>query len=101
MLEPGHAVALTVLVALATYIGLTILGWPPMSASQYYKRDSYFSLMQDGNLLLKIHADGTIERGPAFTTTDEMSLVFWDAVERLRRPLGPMGPGAEHEITWE
>lgn len=30
-----------------------------------------------------IKADGSIERGPAFTTTDAAALEFWAAVERL------------------
>lgn len=34
-------------------------------------------------VLFSITADGTIERGPAFTTTDAMSLEFWDAIERM------------------
>lgn len=32
--------------------------------------------------LFRIHPDGTVTRGPAFTTTDEMSLAFWVAIER-------------------
>lgn len=34
-------------------------------------------------VLFSIKGDGTIERGPAFTTTDAMSLEFWDAIERM------------------
>lgn len=32
--------------------------------------------------LLTIKPDGTIERGPAFTTEDQASLQFWEALER-------------------
>ena len=41
------------------------------------------SFVFNGNnnkMMLTIHPDGTIERGPAFTTTDEMSLEFWRKV---------------------
>lgn len=41
----------------------------------------------DSNLLFRIMCDGTIERGPGFTTEDEMSLKFWEYIERARRPL--------------
>jgi hypothetical protein len=37
-----------------------------------------------GVVLFAIHADGSIERGPGFTTTDEMSRKFWDTVEQWR-----------------
>jgi hypothetical protein len=37
--------------------------------------------------LFTIMSDGTIIRGPGFTTVDEMSLKFWEAVEKTRRPL--------------
>ena len=30
-----------------------------------------------GELLVEIYSDGRIERGPAFTTDDEVSLRFW------------------------
>jgi len=63
-----------------------------MSASMYYKPGSTFQFMEAGEILFTIRADGTIERGPCFTTTDEMSLKFWEAVERERRPLLPIGP---------
>lgn len=32
-------------------------------------------------ILFTIGADGTIERGPMFTTQDEMSLEFWRRIE--------------------
>lgn len=40
--------------------------------------------------LLTVAHDGTITRGPAFTTLDDMSLQFWDAVEKhaRRKPRG-------------
>lgn len=38
-----------------------------------------------GVLLFSIKADGTITRGPAFTTVDEMSLKFWHLVEDLAK----------------
>lgn len=44
--------------------------------------------------LFRILADGKIERGPAFTTVDAMSLKFWDLLEEqcakhpLKRKLG-------------
>lgn len=34
------------------------------------------------NELFRINPDGTVVRGPAFTTVDEMSLAFWAAIER-------------------
>lgn len=43
-----------------------------------------------GQELFTIKADGTIERGPGFTTNDEMSLKFWEAVEATSRPLHPL-----------
>jgi hypothetical protein len=44
----------------------------------------------DGPLeLLRIKADGTIVRGPGFSTVDHMSLKFWEAVERYRRRAPP------------
>lgn len=49
----------------------------------------------NSTMLFKIKADGTIERGPNFTTNDEMSLKFWEAVENSRRPLpGYAAPSA-------
>lgn len=33
-------------------------------------------------LLFTIECDGTIYRGAGFTTTDEMSLKFWEAVDK-------------------
>ena len=35
-------------------------------------------------MLFTIHPDGSIERGPSFTTVDEMAQKFWEAVERMR-----------------
>lgn len=52
--------------------------------------ESTFQLYDAGQLLFVIKADGTIERGLGFTTEDEMSLKFWEAVERTRRPLQPL-----------
>jgi hypothetical protein len=37
-----------------------------------------------GVMLFAVCPDGSIERGPGFTTTDEMSKKFWDTVERMR-----------------
>lgn len=34
--------------------------------------------------LLTIEKDGTIVRGPAFTTNDEASLEFWKIIENAR-----------------
>lgn len=42
-----------------------------------------FVLMVHGRVLFSIKLDGQIERGPGFTTTDEMSLQFWQTVERM------------------
>lgn len=39
--------------------------------------DTVFSLNAGGSELFSIKPDGQIVRGPAFTTTDEMSLMFW------------------------
>ena len=47
---------------------------------------SHFSVQKDGRELLRILPDGTIQRGDAFTTTDEASLLFWQAVEAVRQP---------------
>ena len=58
-----------------------------MSVSMFYKPNSKFDVIEGGETLFTIRADGTIERGPGFTTTDEMSLKFWEAVEKERRPL--------------
>lgn len=35
-----------------------------------------------GDHLFTIHENGRIERGPGFTTNDEMSLKFWECVEK-------------------
>lgn len=61
-----------------------------MSASAHHKPDSTFQFREANEVLFTIHADGTIERGPSFTTTDEMALKFWEAVENARRPLPPI-----------
>jgi len=48
-------------------------------------QDSALVFVEDNlskNELFRINPDGTVVRGPAFTTVDEMSLAFWDAVER-------------------
>jgi len=58
-----------------------------MSATEFFKPANTFQFCDDGEMLFIIHADGAIERGPGFTTIDEMSLKFWEAVERQRRPL--------------
>lgn len=42
----------------------------------------------DCKTLFTIHPDGKIERGEAFTTTDEMSLEFWRLIEQLRGDTG-------------
>ena len=42
-----------------------------------------FTFHEPVGVLMTIHPDGTIERGPAFTTEDEASLHFWDALERF------------------
>lgn len=49
--------------------------------------ESTFQISEAGKLLFTITADGTIIRGEGFTTDDEMSLKFWDAIENSRRPL--------------
>jgi hypothetical protein len=72
-----------------------------MAGSQYYKPESTFRFTEKGELLFTIHADGTLERGPGFTTTDEMSLKFWQAVENLRRPLPPLHPDTPEEINYD
>lgn len=43
--------------------------------------------------LVTVMPDGTIIRGPAFTTTEAMSLQFWDALEKhaRRKPRGSYG----------
>lgn len=37
-------------------------------------------------VVVRINRDGSIERGPGFTTDDEASLAFWRAVE-LNAPI--------------
>ena len=63
-----------------------------------YPSDSYISFVEDGVLLFKIMADGTIERGPGFTTVDEMSTKFWDAVEKNRRPIATTTAGGVSNV---
>lgn len=46
-----------------------------------------FQFASGGQVLFTIKPDGTIVRGSAFTTVDEMSLRFWEAVEEAHRPL--------------
>jgi hypothetical protein len=36
----------------------------------------------DGAKLFTVHKDGRIERGPGFTTEDEMSLEFWELIDQ-------------------
>lgn len=38
----------------------------------------------EGSIMFSILPDGSIERGPAFTTDDQASLLFWECVERFR-----------------
>lgn len=52
--------------------------------------ESTFQFHEAGVALFTIKADGTIERGPGFTTNDEMALKFWELVEGHRRPLQPL-----------
>jgi len=52
--------------------------------------DSKFIFTNGDVELFRICADGTVIRGPGFTTVDEMSLAFWNAVEEYRRPLLPL-----------
>lgn len=44
-----------------------------------------FSFIIVDETLFTIKSDGSIERGPAFTTNDEMALEFWKAVESCKR----------------
>ena len=48
---------------------------------------STFQFWDSGRLLFVIKSDGSIERGEAFTTEDEMSLKFWAAIDKMRSPL--------------
>lgn len=41
--------------------------------------------MEDTTHLLTIQKDGTIIKGPGFTTVDEASLEFWKAVENSKK----------------
>jgi hypothetical protein len=54
---------------------------------QFEKGDTAFSVFENADpsskLLFTIGADGTITKGPAFTTTDAMSLKFWEAVSNM------------------
>lgn len=43
-------------------------------------KNTCFSFKTPDGLLFSIKPDGSIERGPMFTTNDEMSLKFWEAV---------------------
>lgn len=43
---------------------------------------SLLSFKADEGVLFSIRPDGTITRGKAFTTEDEMSLRFWKVIER-------------------
>lgn len=61
-----------------------------MTASRHFRPDSKLDFWENGEVLFTIRADGTIERGPLFTTIDEMFLKFWEAVENARRPLPPL-----------
>lgn len=41
-----------------------------------------------GRELFRIMGDGTLIRGPGFTTMDEMSLLFWRKLEAISRQHG-------------
>jgi hypothetical protein len=43
--------------------------------------------MMDNEVLFIVERDGTITKGPGFTTIDEMSMRFWDMVERMRKSI--------------
>ena len=58
-----------------------------MTDVTYNHDEAEFTFVASGKDLFAIKGDGTVERGPAFTTIDEMSLKFWEAVEKHRRPL--------------
>jgi hypothetical protein len=47
-------------------------------------KPSLVLMSRDGIVLFTIKFDGTIERGPGFTTLDEMSLEFWRIVDQIR-----------------
>lgn len=36
----------------------------------------------DGKVLFRLFKNGKIERGPGFTTDDEMSLRFWELIDQ-------------------
>lgn len=44
----------------------------------------------DGQLALAIKTDGTLLRGPAFTTVDEMAIKFWDEVSAYIKRTAPI-----------
>jgi hypothetical protein len=48
------------------------------------------SFHKANTVLFAITSDGTIVRGEGFTTVDEMSLAFWEAVERNAPRVQPM-----------
>lgn len=54
-------------------------------------RPRTITLSPGGASLVVIHADGRIERGPAFTTDDAVSLLFWDIVQRVFATNGGRG----------
>ena len=43
--------------------------------------------LMDNEVLFIVERDGTITKGPGFTTVDEMSQKFWDMVERMRKSI--------------
>jgi hypothetical protein len=43
--------------------------------------------LMDNEVLFTVERDGTITKGPGFTTVDEMSQRFWDMVERMRKSI--------------
>jgi hypothetical protein len=61
--------------------GLVVNDWTPKAIT--------FPL--DGKVLFVIKADGTIERGEGFTTEDEMSLHFWEMIEKMGMLRVPKG----------
>ena len=65
----------------AGYVGSTE---PPstmfIQAPESQETKLSFHIATNNSILFSIKPDGTIERGPSFTTEDEMSLKFWDLV---------------------
>ncbi len=51
--------------------------FPPMTVKAAEPLQHNLSFATNRDVLFTIRPDGTIERGPAFTTTDEASLEFW------------------------